>query len=228
MYDNHLRHLKDRITTPVCQIMPSWITPNLTTLVAFISGLLAVGAAALSMSPSRLWPLVFWLLNRILDGVDGTLARTRGTATALGGFLDLLSDFILYSLIPIALAHGQDRRLEDAVDTVSSASVDWRAVAVLEATFHINNFVLFYIGAVVAAKADGELTSVVMTPALIEGLESGLIFTAMFAWPHKQQLPSSGHLSLRDSITLYVLLYLSDAKEEPNTSKPVSEWNQTG
>lgn len=53
----------------------------------------------------------------------------------------------------------------------------------LEATFHINNFVLFYIAAVVAAKPDKELTSVSMRPALIEGLESGLIFTAMFVWP---------------------------------------------
>lgn len=53
----------------------------------------------------------------------------------------------------------------------------------LEATFHINNFVLFYISAVVAAKPHDELTSVAMRPALIEGLESGLIFTAMFIWP---------------------------------------------
>lgn len=53
----------------------------------------------------------------------------------------------------------------------------------LEATFHINNFVLFYIAAVVAAKLDGELTSVSMRPALVEGLESGVLFTAMFVWP---------------------------------------------
>ncbi len=53
----------------------------------------------------------------------------------------------------------------------------------LEATFHINNFVLFYISAVVSAKPDSELTNVSMRPALIEGLESGLIFTAMFIWP---------------------------------------------
>lgn len=52
----------------------------------------------------------------------------------------------------------------------------------LEATFHINNFVLFYISAVVAAKPDSELTSVSMRAALVEGLESGLIFTAMFVW----------------------------------------------
>ena len=94
MYDNHLRHLKDVIGTPVCRALPSGTTPNHITLAAFISGLLAVGTAALSTSRSSYWPLIFWLLNRLLDGADGTFARMRGTASALGGFLDLLGDFI--------------------------------------------------------------------------------------------------------------------------------------
>lgn len=183
MYDNYLRHLKDRIGTPFCRILPSGITPNHITLAAFVSGLLAVGTAAFSASPPSYWPLIFWLLNRFFDAADGTLARMRGTATALGGFLDLLGDFIIYSLIPAMLTYGQERRLADMRNPVSLMSVDWRAVAMLEATFHINNFVLFYISAVLATKPDDELTSVSMRPALIEGLESGLIFTAMFIWP---------------------------------------------
>ncbi|KAH7381001.1 hypothetical protein BKA64DRAFT_727689 [Cadophora sp. MPI-SDFR-AT-0126] len=174
MYDNYLRHVKDWAGTPLCEILPSSITPNQISLAAFILGLLAVGTAALSTSPSNHWPVIFWLLNRLFDGADGTSARMRGTATALGGFLDLLGDFIIYSLIPAMIAYGQERR---------QADVDWRAVALLEATFHINNFVLFYISAVVAAKPDDELTSVSMRPALVEGLESGLLFTAMFIWP---------------------------------------------
>ncbi|KAG9240783.1 hypothetical protein BJ878DRAFT_270487 [Calycina marina] len=176
MYDNYLRHLKDRIGTPLCRTLPPGITQNHLTLAAFVSGLLAVGTAALRSSQLSRWPLVFWLLNRFLDGADGTLARMRGTATALGGFLDLLGDFVIYSLIPPMLAHGQERSSADA-------EVNWRAIAMLEAAFHINNFVLFYISAVVAAKPNDELTSVSMRPALVEGLESGLIFTAMFIWP---------------------------------------------
>ncbi|KAG4421095.1 hypothetical protein IFR04_005738 [Cadophora malorum] len=174
MYDNYLRHVKDWSGTPLCRILPTAITPNQVTLAAFISGLLAVGTAAHPTSSSTHWPLLFWLSNRFLDGADGTLARMRGTASALGGFLDLLGDFIIYSLIPIMLAYGQE---------ATGYDVDWRAVALLEATFHINNFVLFYISAVVAAKPDDELTSVSMRPALIEGLESGLLFTAMFVSP---------------------------------------------
>ena len=57
------------------------------------------------------------------------------------------------------------------------------SIATLEATFHVNNFILFYSAAIAAQKDDQELTSVTMRPALIEGFESGLLFTAMLIWP---------------------------------------------
>ncbi|KAL8724241.1 MAG: hypothetical protein Q9166_008058 [cf. Caloplaca sp. 2 TL-2023] len=122
--------------------------------------------------------LAFWALNRLLDSLDGALARHRKIASDLGGFLDLLGDFIVYSLLPIATTKGYD-------DT----SATWRAVAILEATFHVNNFILFYVAAVAeksqakSAKESKELTSLMMRPALIEGLESAMIFTLMLAFP---------------------------------------------
>ncbi|MCL9782041.1 CDP-alcohol phosphatidyltransferase family protein [Vibrio sp. S4M6] len=45
--------------------------------------------------------LIFILLNRIFDGLDGALARRHGTTDA-GGFLDISLDFLFYSLIPFA------------------------------------------------------------------------------------------------------------------------------
>lgn len=73
----------------------------------------------------------------------------------------------------------------------------WLAIALVEASFHVNNFVLFYVAAVVEkrvrtlsdkdgereAKATRELTSVTMRPALIEGFESGVLFTLMIWRP---------------------------------------------
>jgi hypothetical protein len=63
------------------------------------------------------------------------------------------------------------------------------AVTLLEASFHINNFVLFYIAAILektkasnTEKQKRELTSVMMKPALVGGFESGLFFTAMLAY----------------------------------------------
>lgn len=43
--------------------------------------------------------LVFIVLNRIFDGLDGALARRQGISDA-GGFLDISLDFLFYSLVP--------------------------------------------------------------------------------------------------------------------------------
>lgn len=172
MFDITLRQVKDKVAAPICRSIPSYVSPGLLTLFAFLSGLAACYAGA--VSTDRVYPVTLWLLNRVLDCLDGALARDRGTVTELGGFLDLLSDFIVYSLLPISVASGQER-----LGTVP----DWRAVAVLEASFHINNFVLFYIAAVASKRDTNELTSITMRPALIEGFESGILFTAMLIWP---------------------------------------------
>ncbi len=39
------------------------------------------------------------MLNRLLDGLDGALARRRGLSDA-GGFLDISLDFLFYALVP--------------------------------------------------------------------------------------------------------------------------------
>jgi len=172
MFDITLRQIKDQVAAPVCRSLPSYVSPGLLTLFAFLSGLAACYAGA--VSNERIYPVTLWLLNRVFDCLDGSLARDRGIVTELGGFLDLLSDFVVYSLLPISVAFGQERL---------GAEPDWRAVAVLEASFHINNFVLFYIAAVASKRDTSELTSITMRPALIEGFESGVLFTAMLIWP---------------------------------------------
>jgi phosphatidylglycerophosphate synthase len=50
--------------------------------------------------PTRVY---LWLANCFLDYFDGSLARSRNAATDLGGFIDLCSDFIVYSLLPIVI-----------------------------------------------------------------------------------------------------------------------------
>ncbi|CAO1605753.1 hypothetical protein XANCAGTX0491_009259 [Xanthoria calcicola] len=196
MFDLPLRPLKDLLFTPLCPHIPPSIKPHHITLLAFTSGLLSAFLIALSHANTPL-SLLFWALNRALDCLDGTLARHRGTASDLGGFLDLWCDFIVYSILPIAVAAG-------AADSQVDAG-RWVAVAVLEASFHVNNFVLFYVAALVEKAGKGEeegervngesgksgkgrrrreeLTSVSMRPALVEGLESALLFTAMLGYP---------------------------------------------
>ena len=47
--------------------------------------------------------LALILLNRVLDGLDGAVAR-RTAMTDLGGFLDILADFLIYAAVPFAFA----------------------------------------------------------------------------------------------------------------------------
>ena len=187
MYDIALRQWKDKLVDPIAQMTPLYVGPGHVTFVAFTCGLLSC-LAILSPTTHQSVALCLWLANRFLDCLDGAVARKRRLVTELGGFLDLLGDFVVYSLLPIAVARGQEgattgssARSDDDVVVV----VDWLAVAFLEASFHINNFVLFYGAAVAAERRSEELTSVTMRPALVEGFESGLLFTAMLVWPRR-------------------------------------------
>lgn len=189
MLDISLRPLKDKVFDPLCSAIPSIISPLHITAAAFVSGIASCVAATLAKPQLA---VSFWTLNRILDCLDGALARQRNQSSDLGGFLDLLSDFIYYSAIPICCALGLSTQLEPSV-----LQRRWLAVAVAESSFHVNNFVLFFVAAVTErkkaekAKAGGkaedaevkELTSVSMRPALVEGTESGAIFTLMLAVP---------------------------------------------
>lgn len=182
MFDISLRPLKDRVFDPICTVVPTAITPLHITLFAFLSGICSCIAAAWG---SPWWSVVLWLFNRGLDCMDGAVARHRNQSSDLGGFLDLLADFIIYSAIPITCALGLP------ITSLGERPL-WLAVSMAEATFHVNNFILFYVAAVVEKEKKAgpdrkkyaqELTSVSMRPALIEGAESGIIFTIMLARP---------------------------------------------
>jgi len=66
------------------------------TLFGFMLGLMSFPALALQEYNIA---LVFILLNRVLDAVDGAVARIQGI-TDSGGFLDITLDFLFYSLVP--------------------------------------------------------------------------------------------------------------------------------
>lgn len=198
MLDITFRPLKDRIFDPLCTLIPAYISPAHITFYAFFCGITCIYYAATCRPYTS---LLFWILNRALDCLDGALARHHNQASDLGGFFDLLCDFIIYSAVPIACALARDGpALADG-----ERSRLWLAVTVLEATFHVNNFVLFYIAAILekrkaaalAAKGNEkmlvdegvkELTSVAMRPALIEGMESGILFTLMLVMPQRTEL----------------------------------------
>lgn len=82
------------------------VTADAATALGFALGMTAAALAAAQFY----WPaLVFLLISRFLDGLDGAIAReTR--ATDLGVFLDLSLDFIFYVSVVFAFALADPER----------------------------------------------------------------------------------------------------------------------
>lgn len=151
--------------------MPDRVGPIAVTLVAVVPGL---GAALCAATGRPILATVLWLVNRLLDGLDGTLARARGRQTDLGAYLDILMDFVVYAAVPIGLAVN--------ADTTNT----WIAAAVLLASFYVNTISWAYLSALLARRereTSGQFTSVTMPGGLIEGAETVVLYALMLAVP---------------------------------------------
>ena len=83
-------------------IADSWITPNQTTLVAFLVGLVGVGMV---LAGGYWWAVLGTFLlhvNSVWDGIDGELARLKYQSSEFGAYLDSVCDEFLNSAIVIA------------------------------------------------------------------------------------------------------------------------------
>ncbi|MEU4626550.1 CDP-alcohol phosphatidyltransferase family protein [Actinoplanes sp. NPDC023801] len=101
MLDTAARRLfAPALEAAAARIAAAGVSPLTVTVAGWLAGVAACGAAA----TGRWWlALVLWLLNRLLDGLDGPVARVRG-ATELGGFLDIVADFSIYAGFVVAVA----------------------------------------------------------------------------------------------------------------------------
>jgi phosphatidylglycerophosphate synthase len=79
------------------------LSANAITVLGFLIGAGDWAALALAAYPVA---LTLILVNRIADGLDGAVARRRG-ATDLGGYLDIVFDFLFYSGVPFFFAVGK-------------------------------------------------------------------------------------------------------------------------
>ena len=171
MFDNASRPLKDRLLLPMVRAVPAAIGPMHITGAALVSGL---GAAAAATRGAWAAALILFAINRILDGLDGLVARHRGVATDLGGYLDVLFDFMVYAAIPVSVWLGTGG---DGATTIS--------LVVLLAVFYVNAASWMYLSAVVEKRAakPRPLTSVAMPTGVVEGTETLVFFTFFLALP---------------------------------------------
>ncbi|HFZ8995988.1 TPA: CDP-alcohol phosphatidyltransferase family protein [Citrobacter freundii] len=97
MLDRHLHpRLKPLLNATTALLDRPAISPDGLTLTGFAIGVLALPFLALGWYLPALAAILF---NRLLDGLDGALARRRGLSDA-GGFLDISLDFLFYALVP--------------------------------------------------------------------------------------------------------------------------------
>jgi phosphatidylglycerophosphate synthase len=111
-----------------------------------------------------------------LDGLDGTVARVNHKQSDFGGYLDIVLDMVAYVSIPIGLAFASQDLLVFIMLTLLFASfyINSAAWMMLAANLEKRNL---------GAEIRGELTSVTMPTAVIEGGEAVLIYSFFLIFP---------------------------------------------
>lgn len=171
MFDAFLRPIIDpplnRLGKTMVQV---GINANMVTIVGLILGLIA--AFAISQG-AFIIALIFILLSRLADGLDGAVARAS-RKTDRGGYLDIVFDFIFYGIIPLSFV------LYDPI-------ANGLAGAFLIFTFYANG-ASFLAYAIMAEKQDKKsqkhgMKSLYFTGGLAEGFETIIIFCAFCLLP---------------------------------------------
>lgn len=142
---------------------------NMLTLSGIALGLAAGGAIAHGYFIAG---LALVLANRLLDGLDGAVARAT-RLTDFGGYLDIVGDFVFYVAVPLGFA--------------LAAPANALPAAVLIASFTLTG-VSFLAFATLAAKRGIETDahgkkSFFYNTGLAEGTETIAAFLAMCLWP---------------------------------------------
>ncbi|MBA4051700.1 MAG: hypothetical protein C0472_07425 [Erythrobacter sp.] len=170
MLDARLRPLIDPPLNAIGRALAkAGITANAITFAGLALGL--GGAAAIALGHIG-WGLALILANRLLDGLDGAVARVRGPSD-LGGYFDIVADFAFYVSIPLGFG--------------ILAPANTLPALVLVASFVLTG-VSFLAFAVIAGKR-GDTTeahgrkSFFYSTGLAEGTETIAVFIAMCLLP---------------------------------------------
>ena len=105
MLDSRIRPLIDPPLNAAARLLAKTGTsPNTVTIAGFCIGLGAFAALFFQLYAAA---ALLIAVNRIFDGLDGALARAEKRVSDLGGFLDIVTDFIFYAGIVFFFAAGQ-------------------------------------------------------------------------------------------------------------------------
>lgn len=171
--------IKPLLTPIVVRLHQRGISADQVTFAGFLIGLLAVPLLAFECWYSALLAIA---LNRILDGLDGALARHANHSSSAGGFLDITLDFLFYAAIPLGFI-------------IADPEHNALAGALLLAAF-IGTGTSFLAFAIAAEKFKLEKTqfkykSFYYLNGLTEGTETIALFIAFCIWPQHFALLAS-------------------------------------
>lgn len=170
MFDARLRPLIDPpLNAAGRRLAALGISANAVTLLGMVLGLCAGWAIAQGAFGAA---LLLVGLNRLMDGLDGAIARATRQSD-LGGYLDIVGDFLFYVAVPVGFGLAAPDNLLPALVLVASF--------VLTGT----SFLTF---AVIAAKRGMDTQahghkSFFYSTGLAEGAETIIVFVLMCLMP---------------------------------------------
>jgi phosphatidylglycerophosphate synthase len=172
MLDHTMRQVKARAYEPLARRLGRF-SPLFLTLIALLFGL----GAALALW--RGWygaAFAGWFFNRFFDGLDGAVARFSRRHSDFGGYADIVADFVVYGLLPVALVAGRGE------------PAGWPALAFLLLSFYVNAASWMYLSAILekrarGAAAQGEQTTITMPGGVVGGTLTILFFSLFILLP---------------------------------------------
>lgn len=171
MFDRHLRPVIDKtLNKTAANLARRGVSADILTAGGLLIGLIA----ALCIVFGLFWlALILAAISRLLDGLDGAVARASNP-TAFGGYIDILADFTFYAAIPLGFV------IFDPVQNGIGG-------ALLLASFFIN--AASFLGYAILAekhqhetRINGEKSHFHAT-GLIEGSETIGLFAICMIWP---------------------------------------------
>lgn len=172
MLDKFVTPVIKPILIPVVSLLHKrGVTADQLTLVGFLIGMLALPLLAFELWYSALIAIA---LNRILDGLDGALARYANQSSSAGGYLDITLDFLFYAAIPLGfiLANPEQNAVAGSIllATFIGTGSSFLAFAIAAEKFKID-------------KPQFKYKSFYYLNGLTEGTETIALFIAFCIWP---------------------------------------------
>lgn len=165
MFDAMVRRRLDRPLDRIAHGLDRpWMSPDRLSASGLLLGLTSAGLAAFALWP---WALAAWLVSRLIDGLDGPLARRRGGGTEAGGFLDITADFAAYGAGVVGVALG-------ATGTFTGGSAEpweWAAFLAVLLAYYLNGAAFLAFSS--AAERTGARLDDGRTFSFIGGLAEG-------------------------------------------------------